>query len=68
MNPSLLYGQAIQGRYSRSIGVIDTLHLTEVARAKILCSSPSFPTSLKQVWAMVSNLFDVDQYSRLRHS
>ena len=46
MNPSLLYGQAIQGRYEgRSIGVIDTLHLTEVARsAKILCSSPSFPT------------------------
>ena len=47
MNPSLLYGQAIQGRYKgRSIGIIDTLHLAEVARsAKILCSSPSFPTS-----------------------
>ncbi|MCK4685780.1 MAG: alginate lyase family protein, partial [Pirellulales bacterium] len=47
MNPSLLYGQAIQGRYKgRSIGIIDTLHLAEVARsAKILCSSPSFSTS-----------------------
>lgn len=34
MNPSLLYGQAIQGRHTgRSIGVIDTIHLTEVARA-----------------------------------
>lgn len=44
MNPSLLYGQAIKGRYSgRSIGIIDTIHLTEVARgAKLLCASPSF--------------------------
>ena len=44
MNPNLLYGQAIQGRYEgRSIGIIDTLHLTEVARgAKLLCSSSSF--------------------------
>ena len=42
MNPSLLYGQAIKGRDSgRSIGIIDTLHLTEIARAaKILCASP----------------------------
>ena len=43
MRPSLLYGQAIKGRHSgRSIGIIDTLHLVEVARgAKILCASPS---------------------------
>ncbi len=34
MNPNLLYAQAIKGRSSgRSIGVIDTLHLAEVARA-----------------------------------
>lgn len=32
MNPSLLYSQAIKGRFTgRSIGVIDTLHLAEVA-------------------------------------
>lgn len=32
MNPSLLYSQAIKGRSTgRSIGVIDTLHLAEVA-------------------------------------
>ena len=44
MNPSLLYGQAIKGLHSgRSIGVIDTIHLVEVARgAKLLCASPSF--------------------------
>jgi hypothetical protein len=32
MNPTLLYSQAIKGRFTgRSIGVIDTLHLAEVA-------------------------------------
>ncbi len=34
MNPHLLYGQAIPGRVSgRGIGIIDTLHLVEVAMA-----------------------------------
>ncbi len=34
MNPSLLYAQAIKGRVTgRGIGIIDTLHLVEVARA-----------------------------------
>jgi len=33
MNPSLLYSQAIKGRVTgRSIGIIDTIHLVEVAR------------------------------------
>ena len=33
MNPSLLHGQAIRGRAAgRNIGVIDTIHLAEVAR------------------------------------
>jgi len=32
MNPNLLYAQSIQGRYTgRGIGIIDTLHLCEVA-------------------------------------
>ncbi len=34
MNPSLLYSQAIWGKVTgRGIGIIDTLHLTEVAKA-----------------------------------
>ncbi|MFL6467357.1 MAG: alginate lyase family protein [Pyrinomonadaceae bacterium] len=34
MNPSLLYAQAIKGRFTgRGIGIIDTIHLVEVARA-----------------------------------
>lgn len=34
MNPSLLYAQAINGRFTgRGIGIIDTIHLIEVARS-----------------------------------
>ena len=34
MNPNLQYAQAIQGRTTgRGIGIIDTIHLVEVARA-----------------------------------
>jgi hypothetical protein len=34
MNPSLQYAQAIHGRFTgRGIGIIDTIHLVEVARA-----------------------------------
>jgi hypothetical protein len=45
MNPNLLYGQAIKGRATgRSTGVIDTIHLAEVARSTLLLSeSPAFP-------------------------
>jgi Alginate lyase len=44
MNPNLLYGQAIKGRYTgRSTGVIDTIHLVEVAQSVMLLkNSPSF--------------------------
>src|SRR5438034_6270483 len=34
MNPSLQFAQAIHGRFAgRGIGIIDTIHLVEVARA-----------------------------------
>ncbi len=43
MNPRLEFAQAIQGRYTgRGIGIIDTLHLVEVARAtELLAASPA---------------------------
>ncbi len=45
MNPNLLYSQAIKGvATGRSTGVIDTIHLVEVARSvQLLKNSPSFP-------------------------
>lgn len=45
MNPSLLYSQAIKGRFTgRSIGVIDTLHLAEVALGvEALRGAKAFP-------------------------
>lgn len=48
MNPSLLYSQAIKGRVTgRGIGVIDTLHLAEVALAvKALRGSPALTPEL----------------------
>lgn len=44
MNPHLKYAQAIHGRFTgRSIGLIDTLHLVEVARAaEVLQPSGAF--------------------------
>jgi hypothetical protein len=43
MNPNLQYAQAIHGRFTgRGIGVIDTIHLVEVARAiEVLKDSPA---------------------------
>ena len=44
MNPHLLYSQAIHGRFTgRGTGVIDTIHIVEVARAiESLDGSPAF--------------------------
>src|ERR1700720_4298654 len=45
MNPNLQYAQAIHGRFTgRGTGIIDTLHLVEVARA-IEVLSPTFAKS-----------------------
>ncbi len=43
MNPNLQYAQAIHGRFTgRGIGIIDTIHLVEVARAiEVLKDSPA---------------------------
>src|SRR6266478_6934226 len=47
MNPNLQYAQAIHGRFTgRGIGIIDTIHLVEVARAiEILKDSAALPRS-----------------------
>jgi hypothetical protein len=43
MNPSLLYAQAIQGRHTgRGIGIIDTIHLIEVARSILVLNEIKF--------------------------
>lgn len=43
MNPNLLYAQAIKGRATgRGIGIIDTIHLMEVAQALIRIQNASF--------------------------
>ncbi len=52
MNPNLLYAQAIHGRVTgRGIGIIDTIHLVEVARAvEILEAGGAMPpTELKAI-------------------
>ena len=48
MNPSLLYAQAIKGRLTgRGIGIIDTIHLMEVAQAmKIMETDKSIDKTL----------------------
>jgi hypothetical protein len=61
MNPSLLYGQAIEGRATgRSIGIIDTIHLTEVARgAKILGEGGALPPAdFERIRAWFSEYLD----------
>jgi hypothetical protein len=47
MNPNLQYAQAIHGRFTgRGIGIIDTIHLVEVARSiELLKDSRSFSTT-----------------------
>jgi hypothetical protein len=53
MNPNLLYSQAIQGRFTgRGTGIIDTIHLVEVARsAELLAKSLTFAPRMKEVRA-----------------
>jgi hypothetical protein len=51
MNPNLQYAQAIHGRFTgRGIGIIDTIHLVEVARAiEVLKDSRALTTTDRNV-------------------
>lgn len=48
MHPNLQYAQAIQGRFTgRGIGIIDTIHLMEVAQGVLVMkNSVTFPTAV----------------------
>ncbi len=50
MNPHMLYAQAIQGRVTgRGIGIIDAIHLIEVARAvQMMQRAPAMPHEIVQ--------------------
>ncbi|SJN46643.1 alginate lyase family protein [Sphingobacterium sp. JB170] len=50
MNPNLLYAQAIKGLFSgRGIGIIDTIHLIEVAQGMLVFErAEDFPVETKQ--------------------
>jgi hypothetical protein len=51
MNPNLQYAQAIQGvSTGRSIGIIDTLHLVEVARAASLLAPQMKDSAAVKAW------------------
>jgi hypothetical protein len=57
MNPNLLYAQAVQGSSTgRSYGIIDTLHLVEVARAASFLTS-GFRTSASRTSAFRTSAF-----------
>jgi hypothetical protein len=52
MNPNLQYAQAIHGRFTgRGIGIIDTIHLVEVARA-IQVLAPSNALTVRELAAI----------------
>ena len=68
MNPNLLYAQAIQGRFTgRGIGIIDTIHLMEVAQGILIMQSAieaSTLKNLKQWFADYLNWLTTHQYGR----
>lgn len=50
MNPNLLYAQAIQGRFTgRGIGIIDTIHLMEVAQGILVMQSAIQASTLEDL-------------------
>lgn len=70
MNPHLLYAQAIKGRFTgRGIGIIDTIHLIEVAQSILVLSdagvfSPQELTEIKQWFREYLQWLTTHQYGK----
>jgi hypothetical protein len=70
MNPSLLYAQAIKGRYTgRGIGIIDTIQLMEVAQAIMLIENAKsidrqLLTAIKSWFSEYLDWLTTHQYGR----
>jgi hypothetical protein len=64
MNPNLLYAQAIKGRFTgRGTGIIDTLHLVEVARAASRLGLPAADLAAVKKWfASYTNWMNTHPY------
>ncbi|MFC1483416.1 alginate lyase family protein [Candidatus Neomarinimicrobiota bacterium] len=78
MNPHLLYAQAIKGRVTgRGVGIIDTIHLIEVARSiKVLAEAGMIPQkdveSLKAwftdyLYWMTTHEYGIDERERVNN-
>lgn len=70
MNPSLLYAQAIKGRYTgRGVGIIDTIQLMEVARSVLVmenakCVDKQLLAAIKLWFTEYLKWLMTHQYSR----
>ena len=64
MNPNLLYAQAIKGKFTgRGTGIIDTLHLVEVARAASRLNLPAVDLAgVKKWFAAYTNWMNTHEY------
>lgn len=59
MNPNLLYAQAIQGRFTgRGIGIIDTIHLMEVAQGVLVMKAAFKETDVNAIKNWFSRYLD----------
>jgi hypothetical protein len=69
MNPNLEYAQAIHGiTKGRGTGIIDTVHLVEVARAaSVLESSGAFKPRPRRTRSVVRRISALDEHQQKRH-
>ena len=64
MNPNLEYAQAIHGRFTgRGTGIIDTIHLVEVARAVEVLAPALSEAIWQRLKQMVRRLHHVDDHA-----